>query len=532
MDKSSINSPQNWEEITQNIRDYFSSHSFQDKQKETLQPGYQEMLERLWQLDREPERVHSTELQDPWYQSFKSINASWNIQFNQPKVSGTPDNEEWFQLLKQLEKHQRRLFPPFEIVRPPIKKRLVKWPITQIRKIFHRLITPYLHQFAEYQHTILTIQQEFNHIISQLQNEIINRMLIERQVSFNAEIVRLLNQIIQNILFSRQKKFNMIVKELLKHLPESIEENSRALDQKISQIQQDKLSIQVIQRELTRLFEQLDLLSRKGNQGVKEGSAEGSEVPPDAATEERKTTLAGSSKYSEDSLYFHFENAFRGSFSSIKENQKKYLPYFKGCTNIVDIGCGRGEFLELLKQEQIPAIGIDNNSFMVAHCQEKGLEVFNREAFSYLEELADASIDGIFCSQFVEHFDDKFLLRFLQLCRKKLKADSYIIIETPNPQNIITASTNFVRDISHVKLYHPDTLKFILEFLGFDEVIIEKTSIVGEEHCLREVPHPSNLSEIDSASMESIIQNFHLLSFYLCSPQDYAIIGKQSGSKT
>src|SRR5690606_7038043 len=103
--------------------------------------------------------------------------------------------------------------------------------------------------------------------------------------------------------------------------------------------------------------------------------------------------------------YFIFEDRFRGSRNDTKAKQLKFVKYFEGCKNVLDIGCGRGEFLELLKDNGISGHGIDIDEDMVRYCRSRDLNVEKLDAVSYLNQLEDKSLDGIFIDQVVEHLD-------------------------------------------------------------------------------------------------------------------------------
>src|SRR5207248_3727449 len=97
--------------------------------------------------------------------------------------------------------------------------------------------------------------------------------------------------------------------------------------------------------------------------------------------------------------YFMFEERFRGSEAQIKDRQKANLVYFDACTDVLDLGCGRGEFLELLREKGIAARGVEMGKDALLLCRQKGLEVIEADLLSYLESLQDESAGGIFCSQ-------------------------------------------------------------------------------------------------------------------------------------
>ena len=132
--------------------------------------------------------------------------------------------------------------------------------------------------------------------------------------------------------------------------------------------------------------------------------------------------------------YFWFEERFRGKEADIKERQRIYVDYFRGRQNVLDLGCGRGEFLELMRESGTSARGVEINTDMVLLCREKGLEVAQEDLFSYLESIPEESLDGMFCAQVIEHLTTAQQVRLISFARRKLAPGSPLVIETINPE--------------------------------------------------------------------------------------------------
>ena len=132
--------------------------------------------------------------------------------------------------------------------------------------------------------------------------------------------------------------------------------------------------------------------------------------------------------------YFDFENHFRGSREVIKERQRQYLRYFSECKNVVDIGCGRGEFLELLKENNIGATGVDTYDEFVEYCRIHDLSAVCDDGSHYLKTID--STDGIFVGQVVEHLKEFQIVDLCNTAFEKMQSGSYLIIETPNPTSL------------------------------------------------------------------------------------------------
>lgn len=224
--------------------------------------------------------------------------------------------------------------------------------------------------------------------------------------------------------------------------------------------------------------------------------------------------------------YFVFEDHFRGSREEIKERQRAFVRYFEGCSNVLDIGCGRGEFLELMRDEGIGARGVDLDETMVEFCRSRGLAVELNDAVSYLEQLEDESLDGVFIDQVVEHLEPAYLVRLLELCYRKMKFGYHIVAETVNPLSFVSFA-NFYIDMTHVRPVHPETLKFLFGAAGFRELEMQFFTPISDEANLRKLPVDVGVAEVEQQMAEIYNSNVDLLNWTLYGPMDYAIIGKK-----
>jgi O-antigen chain-terminating methyltransferase len=219
--------------------------------------------------------------------------------------------------------------------------------------------------------------------------------------------------------------------------------------------------------------------------------------------------------------YFGFEERFRGNEEDIQQRQRLYLEYFKGARDVLDIGCGRGEFLELLKSAGIEATGVDADLDMVLLCREKGLTVVERDAFAYLESLPAGSVGGIFCAQMIEHLDAEQIIRLVQLSHRTLRPDGVLILETPNPRCLTVFAESFYMDLSHIRLIHPETARFLLESMGFGSVELKFSALV--ERSARVPPFPADAHP--EAALAEFNRGIERLNDLLYGYQDYAVIG-------
>jgi O-antigen chain-terminating methyltransferase len=222
--------------------------------------------------------------------------------------------------------------------------------------------------------------------------------------------------------------------------------------------------------------------------------------------------------------YVGFENLFRGSQEAIRARLESYLPYFDGAADVLDVGCGRGEFLDLLQARGVSARGLDLNHEMVEVCRGRGLDVTEADAVSYLERQGDGSLGGLFAAQVVEHLQPGYLLRVLELAYYKLRPGAPIVLETLNPACWTAFFDSFIRDITHVWPLHPDTLRYLVLASGFSAARIEYRSPVAAQDRLQAVAVPegtaADFADTFNANVEKL--NARMFTFL-----DYAIVGSR-----
>ena len=174
--------------------------------------------------------------------------------------------------------------------------------------------------------------------------------------------------------------------------------------------------------------------------------------------------------------YTRFAERFRGDEKYIRQNLEIYKPYFEKCINVLDIGCGRGEFLEIMREAGVSAIGIDLGEESIAYCTEKGLTVERADLFEYLANQPDEEFDGIMSSQVVEHLAPDALPKMVQLCAQKIRRGGVIAIETPNPECLAIFATYFYLDPTHTRPVPHQLMGFYLEEAGFGHIEVHKLS--------------------------------------------------------
>jgi O-antigen chain-terminating methyltransferase len=224
----------------------------------------------------------------------------------------------------------------------------------------------------------------------------------------------------------------------------------------------------------------------------------------------------------EEARYVAFEERFRGSSEEIRGRLSDYVPCFRGSAPVVDLGCGRGEFLELLRDAGIDGLGIDGNAEMIGRCRQRGLAAEVGDVIDFVERREPESFGGIFAAQLVEHLPPRLLGEFLESCHRALRPGGRLVLETVNPRSLVALVETFYRDLSHEKPLHPETLDFALRAAGFREVELRYSSPVPERARLLPITEAEAADWRSGAS--TINQNFEKLNAFLFGDQDYAAI--------
>jgi len=216
-----------------------------------------------------------------------------------------------------------------------------------------------------------------------------------------------------------------------------------------------------------------------------------------------------------DAMYLMFEDRFRGTRSEIKGKLRIYLPYVNSAKTgnediaVLDVGCGRGEWLELLREAGCRARGVDINRVALQQCRERGLDAAEADVNDYLRGLNRGSLDVVTGFHIIEHLSFAKLIALFDEALAVLRPGGMIIFETPNPANILVSAYDFYRDPSHVKPLHPDTVNFIAESRGF--LRTGAYFVLGEGSEAKLIPSKEwALNDIND---------------YIRAPRDFALIG-------
>jgi SAM-dependent methyltransferase len=215
-----------------------------------------------------------------------------------------------------------------------------------------------------------------------------------------------------------------------------------------------------------------------------------------------------------DQFYRAFEEKFRGPRGLIQQRLEVYLPFIQPVcaaypeAQVLDLGCGRGEWLELLQKNSIAAMGVDLDTGMLAACQQINLKVQCQDALESLKQLQDGSASVVSAFHLVEHLPFDRVKDLVAECHRVLKPGGLLIMETPNPENFMVATHNFYLDPTHLRPIPPDLLAFVPEYLGYESVkILRLQETAGVK------THP-NLSMLDVLTGAS---------------PDYAVVAQKAG---
>ena len=334
--------------------------------------------------------------------------------------------------------------------------------------------------------------------------------LLGPQETFNSEVVQLVNTLAP-ILSSLEQ-----VERYREALAARERRMETAFDQLRAEQQELRTTVAVLRQshyDLTRALATV----RSG----------GPSAPPEGATgrESRDAALRPQTQNSSEVMnakYVGFEDQFRGAPEEVRSRQAGYVELFADAADVLDIGCGRGEFLALLQERGVRARGIDVNDSMVDVCLQKGLDASKADALGYLRALPAGSLGGVLAAQVVEHLDPAYLTNLLDAAYGALRPGAPIVLETINPACWFAFFESYVRDITHVRPIHPDTLQFLLQASGFTGVEIRYQAPYPEHHKLQRVaPALGDAAETLNANVDKLNA---LMFTYL----DYAAIGRRA----
>ncbi|HZI80775.1 MAG TPA: methyltransferase domain-containing protein [Vicinamibacterales bacterium] len=335
--------------------------------------------------------------------------------------------------------------------------------------------------------------------------------LLGPQETFNSEVVQLVNTLAP-ILSSLEQ-----VERYREALAARERRMEAAFDQLRAEQQELRTAVAVLRQS------NHDLTRELSTHNARRGAPSGAPEPAPGGPEGPPLRPAQTSSEALSAKYVGFEDQFRGAPEEIAARQREYVEIFAGTADVLDIGCGRGEFLALLKQRGVRARGVDVNDSMVEVCVQKGLDASKADALEYLRAQPARSLGGLLAAQVVEHLEPAYLTHLLDAAYAALRPGAPIVLETINPACWFAFFESYVRDITHVRPLHPDTLKFLLQASGFGGVEIRYQAPYPEHHKLQRVA-PAALGD----AAETLNANVDKLNSLLFTHLDYAAIAKRS----
>lgn len=174
-------------------------------------------------------------------------------------------------------------------------------------------------------------------------------------------------------------------------------------------------------------------------------------------------------------FYAAFEERFRGSFELIKARLSVYVPEVSDCSDprVLDLGCGRGEWLELLRENKIPAEGIDQNEHFSAPGISRGLKIKIGDIFESTASISSGQFTAITAFHVIEHLNWEAQIKLMREAFRLLKPDGVLIVEWPNPRNASVSASSFWLDPTHTRLLPSELVCFIAEYSGFKNVAVK-----------------------------------------------------------
>jgi SAM-dependent methyltransferase len=353
---------------------------------------------------------------------------------------------------------------------------------------------------------------------------------LERQIkdissrNFNSENFKELEQEIRRIETSKMDVSKVIdLEEQIKVFLSSTADLSQVVEL-TNKVNIDSCIIGELKKQLDDINNEIKLLSQKryehkisiNDQERRIGYllAEVRKRLPKEINTDQINNILKEEKHLCDVSYLSFENQFRGTQEDIKNRLSVYLPYIEQASSkqnkfiVADLGCGRGEWLELLAENSYAAVGVDNNNAMAALCHDKASEIVISDAIDYLKKQKTKSISVITCLHFIEHITHQARIELLDETLRVLQPGGVVIIETPYAGNVLVGSYSFYCDPNHIHPVHDEALKYIAEERGFINLDILQLNPCDESFLLQ--------------GTSEIISRFNK---YFYGPQDFALIG-------
>ena len=306
-----------------------------------------------------------------------------------------------------------------------------------------------------------------------------------------------------------QRNFNNSILHMMRIVLDGIRDmnrNTALLEKQMVQLEEKSLIVDYLKTGMVAQERRVSILLEELRNQVASGEK-------DAAKDIANTTVPDIL----DPLYLAFENRFRGTREEIRERLLEYIPLMREAGAgteerlILDIGCGRGEWLELMQDEGLAPKGLDLNSVLVEQCRQKGFQVDENDALTYMRSLPDNSLGAITSFHLIEHLDFDTRVALFDESVRVLKSGGLALFETPNPRNLLVGACNFWADPTHLRPLYPETHEFLMEYRGFTQVKLLYLHPHEGEQCLpgEEAPQlAARLNEVLSCARDYAIVGY------------------------
>ena len=370
-----------------------------------------------------------------------------------------------------------------------------------------------------------------NHIGQSLINEAQSVAVSQQQIlqQLKEENARLISEQTNNheVLLARIAEFTSFIEERINdeaaqrqqdlqtvsaQQSKDRERADRLIEEAKSEIVKLRGQIDLARAELISQLDQYDQRERRTSAELAMQSLQLSRLASQAqSTIISGTVGAGVDSHLLDAFFASFDEQFRGDRTTIKDRLKVYLAFLPAAeeSTVVDIGCGRGEWLELLRDVGIEATGVELNSLLAQSCRDRGLNVVEQDLFVYLATQSSGSLDVLSAFHVVEHLPVEQLVTLLSEAMRVLRPGGVLILETPNPRNVLVGSCNFYFDPTHRNPLPSEVLQLIVETKGFDQIEVLPLN-------------PSDAMPVPGDS--EIVNRFNQ---YFYGPMDYGLIARR-----
>lgn len=312
------------------------------------------------------------------------------------------------------------------------------------------------------------------------------------------------------------RNLNKDVKELdgvVKNLNYLVQESVKTIDG----IKKDHSELELAAEQNRKELDRMRLRNTELEHMVRVSKMKTSSSPRSDAAETTAKPVLFAENHDLDAFYLEFENYFRGTEEEIHKKQQPYIELMKKAKvskklPIVDLGCGRGEFLDLLNQNGFSPLGVDLNESMVERAKSQGFKAEKNDAISFLLTQKSGSLAGITGFHLAEHIPFDQLLLLISEAYRCLTEGGLLILETPNPESLFVGAFTFHYDPSHLKPIPPAIMQFSAQFKGFEKADILR---LQPELTPKEIAQATK-----NATLQGALQRLY-------GPRDYALVAQK-----